>query len=126
MREKAAVEFWQFVEVGVGIFFELFLVGNGDERGVRGIVTSKKSSGEGGRRLAGVEVENGWVHQGEGVMEEWIGLLQVHHHDILEGETSEALHWTQQQQQKIDMDPELYTPKIEDIVTAVIEMYGDI
>ncbi|UYV71102.1 hypothetical protein LAZ67_8001716 [Cordylochernes scorpioides] len=36
-------------------------------------------------------------------------------------ETSEALHWTQQQQ-KIDMDPEqqLYTPKIEDI--AVIEI----
>ncbi|UYV80362.1 hypothetical protein LAZ67_18002688 [Cordylochernes scorpioides] len=30
--------------------------------------------------------------------------------------------------QKIDMDPEqqLYTPKIEDIATAVIEMYGDI
>ncbi|UYV79326.1 hypothetical protein LAZ67_17002154 [Cordylochernes scorpioides] len=43
-------------------------------------------------------------------------------------ETSEALHWTQQQQQKIDIDPEqqLYTPKIEDIATAVIEMYGDI
>ncbi|UYV69763.1 hypothetical protein LAZ67_7000656 [Cordylochernes scorpioides] len=38
-------------------------------------------------------------------------------------ETSEALHWTrQQQQQKIDMDPEqqLYTPKIENI--AVIEI----
>ncbi|UYV78065.1 hypothetical protein LAZ67_15003344 [Cordylochernes scorpioides] len=30
-------------------------------------------------------------------------------------ETSEALNWTRQQQQKIDMDPEqqLYTPKIE-------------
>ncbi|UYV72423.1 hypothetical protein LAZ67_9003068 [Cordylochernes scorpioides] len=28
--------------------------------------------------------------------------------------------------QKIDMDPELYTLKIVDIVTAVIEMYGDI
>ncbi|UYV62075.1 hypothetical protein LAZ67_1007731, partial [Cordylochernes scorpioides] len=29
-------------------------------------------------------------------------------------ETSEALHWTRQQQQRIDMDPEqqLYTPKI--------------
>ncbi|UYV64252.1 hypothetical protein LAZ67_3000072 [Cordylochernes scorpioides] len=39
-------------------------------------------------------------------------------------ETSEALHWTQQQ--KIDMDPDLYTPKIEDIATAVIEMYVDI
>ncbi|UYV73490.1 hypothetical protein LAZ67_10003692 [Cordylochernes scorpioides] len=40
-------------------------------------------------------------------------------------ETSEALHWTrQQQQQKIDLDPEqqLYTPKIEDIATAVIEI----
>ncbi|UYV74650.1 NDUFB8 [Cordylochernes scorpioides] len=37
-----------------------------------------------------------------------------------------ALHWTRQQQQIIDMDPEqqLYTPKIENI--AVIEMYGDI
>ncbi|UYV69699.1 SF3B5 [Cordylochernes scorpioides] len=32
-------------------------------------------------------------------------------------EISEALHWTRQQQQKIDMDPEqqLYTPKIVDI-----------
>ncbi|UYV62071.1 hypothetical protein LAZ67_1007725 [Cordylochernes scorpioides] len=42
---------------------------------------------------------------------------------------SEALHWTrQQQQQEIDMDPEqqLYTPKIEDIATAVIEMHGNI
>ncbi|UYV80205.1 LAMB1 [Cordylochernes scorpioides] len=41
-------------------------------------------------------------------------------------ETSEALHWTRQQQEKIDMDPEqqFYTPKIENI--AVIEMYGDI
>ncbi|UYV77944.1 ASPRV1 [Cordylochernes scorpioides] len=28
-------------------------------------------------------------------------------------ETSEAFHWTPKQQQKIDMDPELYTPKIE-------------
>ncbi|UYV80394.1 hypothetical protein LAZ67_19000066 [Cordylochernes scorpioides] len=39
-------------------------------------------------------------------------------------ETSEALHWTQQQQLKIDMDPEqqLYTPKIENIATAVIEI----
>ncbi|UYV78298.1 GFM2 [Cordylochernes scorpioides] len=37
-------------------------------------------------------------------------------------ETSEALHWTRQQQQKIDMDPEqqFYTPKIENI--AVIEI----
>ncbi|UYV60917.1 hypothetical protein LAZ67_1002820 [Cordylochernes scorpioides] len=36
-------------------------------------------------------------------------------------ETSEALHWTRQQQ-KIDLDPEqqLYTPKIEN--TAVIEI----
>ncbi|UYV66000.1 hypothetical protein LAZ67_3006127 [Cordylochernes scorpioides] len=44
------------------------------------------------------------------------------------GETPEALHWTRQQQQKIDMDPEqqIYTPKIEDITTAVVEMYGDI
>ncbi|UYV66001.1 hypothetical protein LAZ67_3006129 [Cordylochernes scorpioides] len=43
-------------------------------------------------------------------------------------ETPEALHWTRQQQQKIDMDPEqqIYTPKIEDITTAVVEMYGDI
>ncbi|UYV70622.1 hypothetical protein LAZ67_8000048 [Cordylochernes scorpioides] len=43
-------------------------------------------------------------------------------------ETSEALHWTRQQQQKIDMDPEqqLYTLKIVDIATAVIEMYGNI
>ncbi|UYV82279.1 hypothetical protein LAZ67_21001563 [Cordylochernes scorpioides] len=41
---------------------------------------------------------------------------------------SEALHWTRQQQHKIDMDPEyqLYTPKIVDIATAVIEMYEDI
>ncbi|UYV61588.1 hypothetical protein LAZ67_1005427 [Cordylochernes scorpioides] len=39
--------------------------------------------------------------------------------------TPEALHWTRQHQNKIDMDPELYTPKIEDIATAVIEMYGD-
>ncbi|UYV61096.1 hypothetical protein LAZ67_1003405 [Cordylochernes scorpioides] len=41
-------------------------------------------------------------------------------------ETSEALHWTrQQQQQKIDMEPEqqLYTPKIENI--AVIEIKED-
>ncbi|UYV61110.1 hypothetical protein LAZ67_1003479 [Cordylochernes scorpioides] len=38
-------------------------------------------------------------------------------------ETSEALHWTRQQQ-KIDMDPEqqLYTPKIVDIAAAVIEI----
>ncbi|UYV68610.1 hypothetical protein LAZ67_6000216 [Cordylochernes scorpioides] len=35
-------------------------------------------------------------------------------------ETSEALHWTRQQQQKIDPEQQLYTPKIEDI--AVIEM----
>ncbi|UYV79664.1 hypothetical protein LAZ67_18000215 [Cordylochernes scorpioides] len=37
-------------------------------------------------------------------------------------ETSEALHWAQQQQ-KIDIDPEqqLYTPKIKNIATAVIE-----
>ncbi|UYV61639.1 hypothetical protein LAZ67_1005706 [Cordylochernes scorpioides] len=35
-------------------------------------------------------------------------------------ETSEALHWTRQQQQKIDMNPELYTSKIENI--AVIEI----
>ncbi|UYV73265.1 hypothetical protein LAZ67_10002406 [Cordylochernes scorpioides] len=35
-------------------------------------------------------------------------------------ETSEALHWTRQQQQKIDMDPEqqLYAPKIVNIETA--------
>ncbi|UYV79698.1 hypothetical protein LAZ67_18000307 [Cordylochernes scorpioides] len=48
--------------------------------------------------------------------------------DIAVMETSEALHWTRQQQQKIDMDLEqqLYTPKIEDIATAVIEMHGDI
>ncbi|UYV63650.1 hypothetical protein LAZ67_2005179 [Cordylochernes scorpioides] len=39
-------------------------------------------------------------------------------------ETFEALHWTRQQQQKIGIDSEqqLYTPKIEDIATAVIEM----
>ncbi|UYV75056.1 WDR61 [Cordylochernes scorpioides] len=38
-------------------------------------------------------------------------------------ETSEALHWTRQQQQKIDMDPEQqpYIPKI-DITTAVIKI----
>ncbi|UYV69654.1 hypothetical protein LAZ67_7000122 [Cordylochernes scorpioides] len=42
-------------------------------------------------------------------------------------EISEAPHWTRQQH-KIDMDPEqqLYTPKIADIATAVIEMHGDI
>ncbi|UYV71342.1 hypothetical protein LAZ67_8002692 [Cordylochernes scorpioides] len=38
-------------------------------------------------------------------------------------ETSEALHWTQQQQ-KIDPEQQLYIPK--NITTAVIEMYGDI
>ncbi|UYV65663.1 hypothetical protein LAZ67_3005015 [Cordylochernes scorpioides] len=34
-------------------------------------------------------------------------------------ETSETLHWTQQQQHKVDMDPEqqLYTPKIENIAS---------
>ncbi|UYV60710.1 hypothetical protein LAZ67_1002001 [Cordylochernes scorpioides] len=43
-------------------------------------------------------------------------------------ETSEALHWTRQQQQKIDMDPEqqLYTPKIENIAAAVIEIASDV
>ncbi|UYV64886.1 hypothetical protein LAZ67_3002285 [Cordylochernes scorpioides] len=38
-------------------------------------------------------------------------------------EISEALHWTQQQQ-KIDPEQQLYTPKIENI--AVLEMYGDL
>ncbi|UYV67266.1 hypothetical protein LAZ67_5000086 [Cordylochernes scorpioides] len=40
-------------------------------------------------------------------------------------ETSEALLWTRQQQQKIDIDPEqqLYTPKIVDIAAAVIEIF---
>ncbi|UYV64684.1 hypothetical protein LAZ67_3001656 [Cordylochernes scorpioides] len=35
-------------------------------------------------------------------------------------ETSEALLWTRQQQQKIDIDPEqqIYTPKIVDIAAA--------
>ncbi|UYV82512.1 hypothetical protein LAZ67_21002631 [Cordylochernes scorpioides] len=39
-----------------------------------------------------------------------------------------ALHWIRPQQDKIDIDPEqhLYPPKIVDIATAVIEMYGDI
>ncbi|UYV62072.1 hypothetical protein LAZ67_1007727 [Cordylochernes scorpioides] len=44
-------------------------------------------------------------------------------------ETSKTLHWTRQQQQLIiDLDPEqqLYTPKIVNIATVVIEMYGDI
>ncbi|UYV60976.1 hypothetical protein LAZ67_1002973 [Cordylochernes scorpioides] len=51
-----------------------------------------------------------------------LGLTHLNPTSMRYMETSEALHWTQQQQQKIDLDPELYTPKIENIAVIEISM----